>query len=184
MFTYKIDDQIRLELPEPRHAETAARVVRENLEHLGPWMPWAVDDYDVEHAKQWIQRTLDEFAHDGRFNALILSDDAMIGTVGFHDLDTANRHAAIGYWIDYRHQGKGIITRCCRVLIDHLFNTMNLNRVQINCNVENERSRAVPERLGFSLEGTLREVELVDGRFGDWAVYGLLRSEWQRMPMR
>jgi ribosomal-protein-serine acetyltransferase len=179
MFSYKIDDEIRLELPEPRHADAAARAVRENLEHLGPWMPWAVDDYDVEHARQWIQRTLDEFAHDGRFNALIMLDDVIVGSVGFHDLDTANRHASIGYWIDHRHQGKGIITRCCRVLIDHLFSTMGLNRVQINCNVENERSRAVPERLGFSLEGTLRQVELVDGRFGDWAVYGLLKSEWE-----
>jgi ribosomal-protein-serine acetyltransferase len=56
---------------------------------------------------------------------------------------------------------------------------MKLNRVQINCNVENVRSRAIPEKLGFKLEGMLRQMEFVNGRFGDWAVYGMLRDEWE-----
>lgn len=180
MFSFQIDDNLRLALPESRHADEIVRLVQLNMEHLKPWMPWAVDDYSEEHARQWIRRTLDEFAKDGRFNALILLDEKMIGTIGFHDLDTANRHAAIGYWVDKGYEGRGIITRCCRVLIDYLFDTMKLNRVQINCNVENGKSRAIPERLGFTLEGVLRQMELVDGRFGDWAVYGLLREEWQK----
>lgn len=180
MFSFQIDENLRLALPEPRHADEIVRLVQLNMEHLKPWMPWAVDDYSDEHARQWIRRTLDEFAKDGRFNALILLDEKMIGTIGFHDLDTANRHAAIGYWVDKGYEGRGIITRCCRVLIDYLFDTMKLNRVQINCSVENGRSRAIPERLGFTLEGVLRQMELVDGRFGDWAVYGLLREEWQK----
>jgi len=64
------------------------------------------------------------------------------------------------------------------VLVEYLFDTMELNRLQINCNVENVRSRAIPERLGFTLEGTLREVEFINGEFRDWAVYGLVRSDW------
>ena len=87
--------------------------------------------------------------------------------------------ASVGYWISREMEGKGVVTKCCRVLIDYLFDTMGLNRVQINCNVENARSRAIPEKLGFTLEGTLREVEYLDGRFGDWAVYSLLKREWQ-----
>jgi len=174
--SFKIDEDLRLAPPELRHAEATTKVVRENLAHLKPWMPWAVDDYSVEHAKTWIE--LSSNSTDGRFNLLILLDEKIIGTIGIHDLDKVNRHTSIGYWIDHRHQGKGIITRCCRVLINYLFDTMELNRVQINCNVENTRSRAIPERLGFTLEGTLRQTELLNGEFGDWAVYGLLRSEW------
>lgn len=179
MFSCQIDKDLRLALPELRQAEEAVRVVQLNIEHLKPWMPWAVDEYSIDHARQWIKRTLDDFARDGRFSALILKNDAIIGTIGFHDLDTANRHAAVGYWIDKEYEGRGIVTKCCKVLIDYLFDTMKLNRVQINCNVENVRSRAIPERLGFKLEGILRQMELVDGRFGDWAVYGLLESEWR-----
>lgn len=178
MFSHRIDEHIKLALPELHNTEAATKAVRENLEHLKPWMPWAADDYSDVHAREWIKRSLNEFARDGRFNALIWWDDEIIGSIGFHDLSTANGNAAIGYWIAKKHEGKGIVTRCCRVLIDYLFDTMKLNRVQINCNIENIRSRAIPERLGFTLEGTLRQVEMVNGRLCDWAVYGLLREEW------
>jgi ribosomal-protein-serine acetyltransferase len=180
MFSHQIDNNLKLCLPELHRADEIASVVRANLKHLQPWMPWAVDDYSVESAKEWIQRTLSEFAEDGRFNAIILVGEKSVGSIGFHNLNTANGSAEIGYWIDKEYEGRGIITRCSSVLIDYLFNVRNLNRIQINCNVENTRSRKVPERLGFTLEGIHRQVEYVNGHFGDWAVYALLRDEWKK----
>lgn len=179
MFSHQIDENLKLSLPELWRADEITDVVRSNLKHLQPWMPWAVDDYSVDSAKEWIQRTLSEFAEDGRFNAIILVDERPVGSIGFHNLNTAHGSAEIGYWIDKSHEGKGIITRCCKVLIDYLFGVRGLNRIQINCNVENKRSRAVPERLGFTLEGVHRQVELINGRFGDWAVYAMLKEEWK-----
>lgn len=179
MFSLQIDKSLRIELPEPDHAKAVNNLVRENLSRLQQWMPWAVDDYSVKHATEWIQRTNDTREKDGSFNALIFLDGEIIGTIGFHDLDTTNKHAAIGYWVDQSHEGKGIVTRCTRVLIEYLFSEIGLNRIQINCNVENRRSRAVPERLGFMLEGIQREVEFLNGSFRDWAVYSLLQSEWK-----
>lgn len=180
MFSYQIDKNLRLELPEVRHAEAVAKVVQENLERLKPWMPWAVDDYSVEHAKVWIQRTLNYCAESGRFDALILADDIIAGAIGFHNLNRTNRSAEIGYWAAKEFEGRGMITQCCRLFIDYLFDTIELNRVQINCNVENKRSRAVPERLGFKLEGIHRQAEFLNGKFGDWAIYAMLRSEWKQ----
>lgn len=181
MFTHQLDEELKLALPQMQQADEMAAVVRANLAHLKPWMPWATDDYSVESAKDFIQRTLTEFAHDGRFNASILLNEKIVGTIGFHNLDVMNKSAEIGYWISQEAQGRGIITKCCRVLIDYLFDVMGLNRVQINCNVENTRSRAVPERLGFKLEGIQRQCEYLNGRFGDWAVYAILREEWKSM---
>jgi ribosomal-protein-serine acetyltransferase len=178
MFSHEIDKDLKLALPELHRAEEITQVVKANLKHLQPWMPWAVDDYSVESAKEWIQRTLGEFAQDGRFNAVILIKDKPAGSIGFHNLDTANGSAELGYWIAREYEGQGIVTRCCRVLIDYLFEVRGLNRIQINCNVENTRSRKVPERLGFTLEGIHRQVEYVNGRFGDWAVYAMLKDEW------
>ena len=178
MFSHQIDENLKLSLPELWRAEEIASVVQANLKHLQPWMPWAVDDYSVDSAKEWIQRTLSEFAEDGRFSAVILVDEKPVGSIGFHNLNTAHGSAEIGYWVDKEYEGRGIVTRCCRVLIDYLFDVRNLNRIQINCNVENTRSRRVPERLGFTLEGVHRQVEFVNGRFGDWAVYALLKDEW------
>ena len=157
-------------------AEELTAVVRDNLERLKPWMPWAVKDYSIDSATEFIARSLKAFADEGRFEALILFDWKIIGSIGFHDLDQVNRH--VGYWIAHAYEGKGIFTRSCRALIDYLFDTMKLNRVQINCNVENVRSRAVPERLGFKLERIHRQVEFLNDRFGDWTVYAMLREEW------
>jgi len=177
MFSHQIDENLSLELPQMHHAEELTAVVLENLERLKIWMPWAVHDYSVESARFFIQRNLRGLSESGSFGLLIRYDGKLAGTIGFHDLDTVNRSAHIGYWIAKDFEGRGIMTCCCRVLIDYLFESMELNRVQINCNVENTRSRAIPERLGFKLEGVLRQVEFINGEFGDWAVYGLLKSE-------
>ncbi|MEO6050410.1 MAG: GNAT family protein [Pyrinomonadaceae bacterium] len=179
MFSFQVDEHLKLALPQPYMAEELTVVVRENLERLKPWMPWAVDEYSVESANEFISRSLKSFANDGRLETVILFDGKIIGSLGFHDLDQVNRSAHVGYWISETYERRGIVTRCCRALIDYLFNSMKLNRVQINCNVENLRSRAVPESLGFKLEGTHRQVELLNDRFRDWAVYALLREEWK-----
>ncbi len=85
----------------------------------------------------------------------------------------------MGYWLAKQAQGKGLMTKCCRTLVNYAFDDLKLNRVQINCNVENTKSRAVPERLNFKLEGIHRQVEFLNGEFRDWAVYATLKEEWK-----
>jgi ribosomal-protein-serine acetyltransferase len=76
------------------------------------------------------------------------------------------------------------MTRCCRILFDYLFNEVGLNRIQINCNIENAKSRAIPERLGFRLEGIHRQVEWLNNEFRDWAVYAMLAEEWKNLDLK
>jgi ribosomal-protein-serine acetyltransferase len=71
------------------------------------------------------------------------------------------------------------MTEACRIFTDHAFGTWKLNRVQIRCAVANRRSRAIPERLGFRSEGTIREAEWLYGRVVDHVVYAMLASEWE-----
>ena len=66
------------------------------------------------------------------------------------------------------------MTNCCRTLIQHAFDVWKLNRVTIECATENARSRAIPERLGFKLEGIVRGIEWLQDRYVDHAMYGLL----------
>ena len=68
------------------------------------------------------------------------------------------------------------MTRSCRALIDHAFSTLGLHRVVIRCAVENHRSRAIPERLGFTLEGIERESQWLYDHFVDLAIYALLET--------
>lgn len=178
MFSWPIDDKVKLVLPQYHMAAEIDTLVRANLEHLKTWMNWAVKDYSADTAKGFIERTLKSYGEDGRFEACIVFDESIIGTIGFHGLDIVNRSAYVGYWIAKEHEGKGIITKSCRAIIDHLFNDRELNRVVITCNVENVRSRAIPERVGFQFEGIRRQAEFLHDHFGDWAVYAMLRPEW------
>jgi hypothetical protein len=64
-------------------------------------------------------------------------------------------------------------------LVDHAFGVWKLNRVEIRAGVENKRSRAIPERLGFTQEGVLRQAERVGDRFVDHVMYSILADEWK-----
>ncbi len=179
MFSYQIDENLKLILSQQNHAEEITEVVQENLEQLKLWMPWATDAYSIESAREFIKFNLTQFAANGSFSASIIWEGNFVGGVGFHNLDAKNKSAHIGYWLAKKAQGRGIMTRCCRALFDYMFNDLGLNRVQINCNVENLKSRAIPERFGFQLEGIHRQVEFFDNHFGDWAIYAMLKEEWK-----
>ena len=76
-------------------------------------------------------------------------------------------------------QGRGIVTRSCRALVDYMFEQLSMNRVVIRALADNVRSRGIPHRLGFTLEGIQRQSELLyDDAFQDMAVYSMLASEW------
>ena len=71
------------------------------------------------------------------------------------------------------------MTRAVAALLRHGFRDLKLNRIEIRAGVRNRRSRAIPERLGFRREGTLRQAERLAERTVDHAVYGLLAEEWR-----
>ncbi|HET7616857.1 MAG TPA: GNAT family protein, partial [Bacillales bacterium] len=109
----------------------------------------------------------------------IMYREELAGVAGFHDIDWADRKTEIGGWLGKKYEGRGLMSKTCRVLVDHALTTWDLHRVEISCGTENVRSCAVPERLGFTREGTMREAEYLNGKFNSHHVYGLLQSEWK-----
>jgi ribosomal-protein-serine acetyltransferase len=71
------------------------------------------------------------------------------------------------------------MTEAVRALVDHAFGPWRLERVEIAAAVDNARSRAIPERLGFREEGVRRRAERVGDRWLDHAVYAMLASDWR-----
>ena len=62
----------------------------------------------------------------------------------------------IGYWIDTRFAGRGYITESTQALTKFAFTELNAKRVEIRCDSLNLKSRSIPERLGYTLEGILK----------------------------
>lgn len=69
------------------------------------------------------------------------------------------------------------MTAAVRLLVDHALSIWHLNRVEILVATENRRSQAIPERLGFREEGTLRQFQLVYSRYLDCVSYSMLAAD-------
>ena len=98
--------------------------------------------------------------------------------IGFLGVDWENRSTGLGYWLGAKLEGRGVMTDAVRELVDHALRVWMLNRVEIRVAAENQRSRAIPERLAFRQEGTLRQAERVGDRYLDAVVYSMLAADW------
>ncbi len=179
MFLFRIDDEISLQLLEASDADELFEMIDSNREHLREWLPW-VDgmksplDYDLI-LPMWLQ----QFAENNGFNAAIRYNAKLVGMIGLHGIDRKLKQTSIGYYLTEEAQGKGIMTRCVKALIDYAFNRWDLNRIEIRCGKENKKSRAIPERLGFVQEGIIRDGEWLYDHFHDIVIYSMLRREWK-----
>jgi ribosomal-protein-serine acetyltransferase len=169
-----VDERCQLRLIEESDAEELAALVDANRTYLSRWMPWA-EANTIEDTREHIRRAREQVERDDGFQAVIVCDGRIVGAAGFHGIDRPNRSTSLGYWLSEDAQGHGIMTRTVSAMVDHAFSQWGLNRVEIRCAPENPRSRAIPERLGFREEGTLRQAE----RIGDhYLVYSMLADEW------
>ena len=151
-------------------------LVRAERERLGRWMPWIERTNSIEDQRRWLESvTAEESSLDG---CGIFVEGAYVGGVGLM-IGAFGHDAEIGYWIGSAYEGRGLVIAACRALIDIGFRERGVHRITIRAGVENVRSRAIPERLGFRQEGVEREGGRGTGRYYDLVVYGLLEHEWR-----
>jgi ribosomal-protein-serine acetyltransferase len=179
VFTCPLDDERELRLLEERDADELYEAIERNRDYLAAWMPWPRGQTRAG-TLEFIEASRRQFADNDGFSAAIVDRGRIVGTIGFHAVSWADRSTSIGYWLDEREQGRGTMTRAVAALVDHAFDRWALNRVEIRVAVDNARSRAIPERLGFQLEGTLRQAQRVGDSFLDNVVYALLAENWRR----
>jgi RimJ/RimL family protein N-acetyltransferase len=119
---------------------------------------------------------------NGARDVVIGSCGLRLGAIEEHiDSVTPVQEAVLGYDLDPAHWGRGYATEAAKEMLRFGFETLGLHRAWSYHVAENERSAAVLRRLGFAVEGRLRENDWQRGAWHDTVVYGLLRSEWQRV---
>jgi ribosomal-protein-serine acetyltransferase len=179
MLRHELPNGYALRLLEEADADELFALIDANREHLAPWMPWVEHENEPADVLPFIRATRKQIAdNDGLQTAIVDPGGRIVGTVGVHNIDRLNRKTSIGYWLAHDEQGRGTMTAAVRAYVDHAFTAWKLNRVMIQAAVENTRSRAIPERLGFREEGILREVERVGDRVLDGVVYAMLAADW------
>lgn len=174
-----VDEDIELRLVAQGDAPRIFALTDRDREYLRQWLPWVDGTRNVADTEGFVQRSLDQIRRGEGFQACIEYRGELAGVMGFVYLDPENRRAEIGYWLGQALQGRGIMTRACRALVNHGFTSLGLNRIEIRVDVDNRKSRAIPERLGFAQEALLRESVQDHGRFRDIVMYAKLRREWE-----
>ncbi len=177
-FEIKINDKLSVKLRNADDAKAFFDLVVKNREELRKWLPWVDATISPKDTEEFILRCGEDFKNKKSADFGVWYEDKWVGSMGYHQIDYANKKASIGYWLDKDHQGKGIITESVKAIIRYGFDELNLNRIEIECASTNLKSRAVAERLGFVFEGTLRENHIVNGIFYDGLLFSILRREW------
>jgi ribosomal-protein-serine acetyltransferase len=184
MFYCKVNDQIELRLIDARQGDGLFQLFESNREHLSRWHPWVEIMRTPADVTRAIAIWQQQYKNNEGINAGIWFNGQLCGMISHLNVDWTNRWTALSYWLNETHQGQGIMTESCRALVIHGFETWKLNRITIECAAENVRSRAIPERLGFQLEGLIRQGEWLHNHFVDHAVYGLLRADYAEGCLR
>jgi ribosomal-protein-serine acetyltransferase len=180
VFKIIVDHEIELVLLDFFHAEELFKLIMDNDKYLREWLPWLDNNQTFEAMNAFIASTKKKFSENNGFEVAIRYKKQLAGILGVHPINWANKKTSIGYWIAEPFQGNGIITRSCKSVLDYLFNNYGLNRIAIECGVGNKKSRAIPERLGFVLEGILKDNEWLYDHYIDSAIYSMLKRDWEK----
>lgn len=160
-------------------AQPMYQAILRNMSRLRPWFSWATDALQLEDVERDIAETADETQPRHHYGYAFWDGVTFAGTAGLYKIDYKNRVGRIGYWLDERYEGRGLVTSAVRMLVTKAFSEVGLNRIEIRCAPANTASREVPLRLGFVEEGTHRAVLAVQGGFQDLVMYGMLARDWR-----
>jgi ribosomal-protein-serine acetyltransferase len=177
--TLTVAPELALVSARPTHAPAQLALIQRNHGHIQRYHPKVTEIDTLQKAEAHVVHCLEKRRARELFEFHVFNCDELCGIVRLNYFDWENRKAAIAYLLDQAHGGRGIATQAARAMLGFAFHELGLHRVELRCAVSNTASRRVAERLGFTREGELREVEWADGAVENEFVYGLLGREFE-----
>ena len=168
----------------PSDAELTAESITESLEHLRPWMPWVYNEPEpIEGKVQRLKRFrgLFDLGQDFIYGIFNPQETKLVGGTGLHTR-LGESELEIGYWIHQDYINQGMVTETTAALVKVAFELIHIHRLEIHCDPGNEASAAIPRKLGFTHEGTLRAKTRFLDSWSDSMVWGLLETEYPDSP--
>ncbi len=164
----------------PKDARELLAIVTSSRSELGRFMTWPREMMDLEHARRFIALGREGWLTErtARFAMLSRMSGELLGTVELDSIDFRKSQGELGYWIRTDRAGVGFTTEAAKAVLHYAFGTLSLNKVRADVAVGNVPSARVLEKLGFALEGTLREDRPIGGVFTDHWRFGMLAREF------
>lgn len=148
-------ERLLIRLPLPGDGKVVYEAKQASNEDLRKWLPFAQKEQTLEETEVNVREAHIEFLKrtDLRLHIFHRETGAFIGCTGLHRIDWEVPKFEIGYWINSKQSGKGYMTEAVHGVTNFAFRELKANRVEIHCDTKNIKSRAVPERVGYKLEG-------------------------------
>ncbi|MEA2056760.1 MAG: GNAT family protein [Patescibacteria group bacterium] len=109
----------------------------------------------------------------------IVSDERKVGAVCYNPIDKHNQRTELDIIIGNKNDwGKGFGSQAIAAILNYLFQDLKLNKIWIEARANNPRAVAAYEKVGFKVEGKLKEQDYFNGEFVDCVRLGILRDEW------
>jgi RimJ/RimL family protein N-acetyltransferase len=179
-----VTERLVLRSWEPRDAPLLKEAVDSSIDHLLPWMPWAVHEPQSLEDKVALLRQFRgkfDLGQDFTYGIFTPDEEQAVGGTGLHTR-IGDDAFEIGYWIRASRAGEGLATESTAALTRVAFELTDVDRIEIRCEPENERSRAIPRKLGYREEATLRR-RLRHPEPRDVVVYSLFRDDFGSSPV-
>jgi RimJ/RimL family protein N-acetyltransferase len=168
----------------PPDAQMLADAVTASIDHLKPWMPWVYSEPEPLAVKiDRLKRFRGEFdlGEDYIYGIFNKEDTRLLGGTGLHTR-IGDEQLEIGYWIHKDFINQGLVTESTAALVKVAFEIIHIHRLEIHCDPGNLASAAIPRKLGFTHEGTLRAKTRFLDRWSDSMVWALLDTEYSNSP--
>ncbi|UOR11196.1 GNAT family N-acetyltransferase [Halobacillus amylolyticus] len=155
-------DRLLIRMPKPGDGKAVHSAIKASIKELKPWMPFAQNDQSEEETEINIRESHVKFLKREDLRLLVFLEETgqLVCSSGLHRIDWDVPKFEIGYWADTRFSGKGYTTEAVAGITEFAFKELSAKRVEIRCDSNNSKSMAIPERLGFKLEGVLRNDDL------------------------
>jgi ribosomal-protein-serine acetyltransferase len=178
MFAHALDTYAELRLLEDRFSSDLFALIDKERASLRKWLPWVDATRRVDDTREFSKLSRERFAQGTSIEAGIWLGGKIAGVIGL-TMANGGPTARLGYWIGADYQGKGLVTRASRSVIQHAFFGLGIDRVEIRSAVDNVRGQQVPQRLGFVNEGVARHAVWVNGVPQDITMFSMLAKDWR-----
>ena len=152
--------------------------IQENREAYTDTIPFVSGTRTAAAMREIIARNLKRQAEGEAEFYTLWDEERMAGYFLIREKEKEAKWAEIGYMLGKEWRGKGISKKICDLLLEELFVNQGMLKVVICCNDDNFASIGMAKKLGFRLEGNLRNHYIVNGKIRNMLYFGLLKEEW------
>jgi ribosomal-protein-serine acetyltransferase len=157
-----ITPHLILKPPQIGDGDILNQAILESWQELHRFMAWAREKPSIDDSEEQVRLAVENWIlkkNDEPYLPLFIFEKLtgqFVGATGYHHYDWTVPCIETGYWLRKSYSSRGFMTEAQNAITQYAFKQLGVKRISITCDADNERSKKIPERLGYVLEGTLK----------------------------